>query len=164
MRVRLSPAERSGDIALRVRNLVAGYDPDHPILQIPELEVRRGQRLAVVGANGAGKTTLVRSILGELAPLSGEIRPGAKIEIGYLPQGHDYLDGSLSVLDVVQQASPESKPGAYQRNQCYFPDIHGLPYHGFGVEYLLDFPECCFNQFRHNFHNLLTSFERACPH
>jgi len=111
LHVRLSEAERSGDIVLRVRELVAGYDPDKPILRIPELEVMRGQRLAVVGANGAGKTTLVRSILGELAPLAGEIRPGAKVEIGYLPQGHDYLDGSQSVLETVQQASPQSKPG-----------------------------------------------------
>ena len=111
LHVRLGPTERSGDIALRVRDLVVGYSPEQPILRIPELEVRRGQRLAVVGANGAGKTTLVRSILGELPPLAGDIRPGAKIEIGYLPQGHDYLDGSLSVLDAVQQMSPELKPG-----------------------------------------------------
>jgi len=111
MHLRLAPAERSGDIALRVRDLVAGYSSGSPVLQIPELEVRRGQRLAVVGANGAGKTTLVRCILGELAPLAGEIRPGAKIEIGYLPQGHDYLEGSLTVLETVQQTRPELKPG-----------------------------------------------------
>ncbi|MFH1566689.1 MAG: ABC-F family ATP-binding cassette domain-containing protein, partial [Gemmatimonadota bacterium] len=110
MHMRLDRVERSGDIALRLEGLEVGYEPGRPVLRLPELEVRRGQRVAVVGGNGTGKTTLVRTILGELAALAGQVRLGAKIELGYLPQAHDYLAPDRTVLETVQQTRPDLKP------------------------------------------------------
>ena len=105
--VRLDTATRTGDIVMEI-DLVAGFEPETPIVRAERLEIRRGQRIAVVGANGTGKTTLVRTLLRELPPLQGYLRHGAKVEIGYLPQAHDYLDGGKTVLDSVRDLDPET--------------------------------------------------------
>ena len=107
IRVRLNPVKRSGDIVLQLRELTIGYAPGQPVLQLPEVEARRGMRIAVVGPNGAGKTTLMRTILGELKPLAGGVRIGASVEIGYLSQTHDYLDSEMRVLDALLEVKPE---------------------------------------------------------
>ncbi|HCV25163.1 MAG: ABC transporter [Gemmatimonadetes bacterium] len=107
----LGDAERSGDEVLGLRDLQLGYsDTAPPLVQAPEALIERGERIAVIGSNGAGKTTLVRTILGELAPLSGELRLGARVQVGYLPQLQEHLDPGHTVLDAVQEVSPESKP------------------------------------------------------
>ena len=110
IRVRLNPPKRSGDMVLEFRDLAVGYEADKPILQVPDMEVGRGQRIAVVGPNGQGKTTLVRSILGEVGLLAGSIRCGANVEMGYLSQEHDYLDPDMDVLDAVRVARPDLRP------------------------------------------------------
>ncbi|MBI2504795.1 MAG: ABC-F family ATP-binding cassette domain-containing protein [Candidatus Latescibacteria bacterium] len=108
IRLRLEGGQRSGDIVLQLRGGVAvGYEPGRVLARVPEVEVLRGQRIAVVGPNGAGKTTLVRSILGELELLEGEIRYGAAVEPGYLAQAHDHLDPEMNVLEAVRQARPQ---------------------------------------------------------
>lgn len=109
LHMRLGQVERSGDIALRLEGLQVGYEEGNVVLEVPALEVRRGQRVAVVGGNGTGKTTLVRTILGDLPALAGRVRPGAKIEIGYLPQAHDYLAPELTVLETVAGMRPQAK-------------------------------------------------------
>jgi ATP-binding cassette, subfamily F, member 3 len=110
LRVRLNPAKRSGDIVLQLRHLQAGYRSGEPIVSTPSVEVRRGDRIALVGPNGAGKTTLVRTILGELPALGGEVKHGAQVEPGYLAQAHDYLASQMTVVEAVRQAKPEWQP------------------------------------------------------
>jgi ATP-binding cassette subfamily F protein 3 len=108
IRLRLEGGQRSGDIVLQLRGGVAvGYAPGKVLARAPEVEVLRGQRIAVIGPNGAGKTTLIRSILGELDLLEGEIRYGAAVEPGYLAQAHDHLDPETTVLEAVRQARPQ---------------------------------------------------------
>ncbi len=102
--LRLPEPERAGDFVLRAENLAVGFDA--PLLNVKKLEVERGQRVAVVGANGSGKTTLLRTLLGELPPLGGEVRPGARVKTGYLSQTHAELDPDLSALDAVLAAAP----------------------------------------------------------
>jgi len=102
--LRLSPAERSGEEVLTARDLVAGHDPARPVVAVGDLQVRRGRRVAVVGANGSGKTTLLRTLLGRLPPLAGEVRLGAKVDPGYLPQTHDALEADRTPLEVVRAA------------------------------------------------------------
>lgn len=111
IKVQLKPPQRSGDMVLEFRDLAAGYAPGEPVLEVPDMAAERGQRIAVVGPNGAGKTTLVRTILEELEPLGGSIRRGAKVEIGYLSQDHDYMDEDASVLEAVRQVRPRTPPG-----------------------------------------------------
>jgi ATP-binding cassette subfamily F protein 3 len=109
MTLRLSSEQRTGDLVLRVTDLVAGYRQAAPLVTVPELEIRRGQKVAVVGANGAGKTTLLRTILGEVAPLSGQVRHGARVDIGYLSQTHAELDPQATVLEAVMAADRQCK-------------------------------------------------------
>ena len=105
IRVRLNPPKRSGDIVLSFSDVGVGYD--EPLVRVPDMELRRGMRVAIVGPNGAGKTTLVRSILGELDVLEGEVKNGANVELGYLSQAHDYFDSLQDVLGAVRQVKPQ---------------------------------------------------------
>ena len=107
IRVRLSPPKRSGDIVLDFSDVEIGYEPERPILRMPDMELRRGMRVAVVGPNGAGKTTLMRSILGDLATLAGKIKTGTVVEMGYLSQDHDYLDKGADLVDTVRRIRPD---------------------------------------------------------
>lgn len=108
MRLPLESTGRTGDIVLRLTDLNLGYEAQsEPVVRTTgEVEAHRGQRVAVIGPNGAGKTTLVRAILGELEPLAGEVRLGAKVEIGYLPQTQDYLDGSRTLVESLDDVAP----------------------------------------------------------
>ncbi len=91
---------RSGDIVLRTYGLVVGYGPGKPILRVPDLELRRQARVAVVGPNGAGKSTLLRALVGHLEPVEGEFEMGASIWPGYFAQHH--VRDDFSVLDPAQ--------------------------------------------------------------
>jgi len=99
--LKLPSGPRTGDRALRARDLTIGYQPDAPLLHAEELEVKRGWRVALVGANGAGKTTLLRTLLGELAPLAGDAEWGANVRISHLSQTHAELDGHQTALAAV---------------------------------------------------------------
>jgi ATP-binding cassette subfamily F protein 3 len=92
---------RSGDLVLATHDLVVGYEPGEPLFTSPDLEIRRADRVALIGPNGAGKTTFVKTILKEVNPLSGRVRLGAAVKIGYLAQAHAGLNLSRSVLDEV---------------------------------------------------------------
>jgi len=77
-------ARTSGRMIFEAKNLVIGYD--EPLCRPIDLLMERGQKVALVGANGIGKTTLLRSLLGELSPLSGEAKQGDNLFIGYFEQ------------------------------------------------------------------------------
>ncbi len=104
MGLSLGKAARTGDLVLGMYNLTLGYDPDDPLFTIDELELRRGDRVALLGPNGSGKTTLIRTILAEIPPLDGEFRIGANVQFGYFAQGHAGLDPEKSVLDTIIDA------------------------------------------------------------
>ena len=97
--MRLGGDHRSGELVLRTYDLVVGYD--RPLVTVPNLELRRLQRTALIGPNGSGKTTFLKTILGELPPLSGRVRPGASLRLGYLAQTREDLDLSRRVIDEV---------------------------------------------------------------
>jgi len=107
VRILLDTKRISGDLILQLRDLQAGYEPGKPIVKPPNLEVRRTQRVAFVGPNGSGKTTMLRTLMsqgqlpGQLAPLAGNVRFGAGIQIGYLSQAQDDLEPQRSVLETI---------------------------------------------------------------
>ena len=102
LRLNLSAAARSGDIVLRAHNLVVGYQDDQkPLLRCNQLYLYRNQRVAIWGPNGAGKSTFLKTALGQIPPLSGDIELGASVRVGYYAQAHEMLDPADSVLDAI---------------------------------------------------------------
>jgi ATP-binding cassette subfamily F protein 3 len=97
---RLSQMHNSGNIVLRAEKVVIGF-PGNSLFRADEVELRRGECAALIGPNGSGKTTFLRTFLGELDTLEGELYRGASLKIGYFAQAHDDLDPKLSVLDEL---------------------------------------------------------------
>jgi ATP-binding cassette subfamily F protein 3 len=106
MRLSMQAASRSGDLVLATSKLVVGHrtdDGDLRLCSCPDLDLRRGERAALIGPNASGKTTLIRTILGHLPPLAGKVRLGASLRVGYLAQavGDDGLDPKRTILDEI---------------------------------------------------------------
>ncbi len=106
--VNLQTTFRSGDLVLGLYRLQAGYVPGEPLVTVDELEVKRGQRVTLMGPNGSGKTTLLRTILKQIPPLAGRLRVGAAVRMGYFAQIQQHLDPARSVLDTLLYAGMDS--------------------------------------------------------
>lgn len=101
--VKFPPAPRSGDIAFKAVGLKAGYK-EKLVFSDADIEVRRGEKVALVGRNGEGKTTLMRIIMRELDPLGGEARTGYNVSIGYYAQNQeDILDKNDTVFETLDR-------------------------------------------------------------
>jgi ATP-binding cassette subfamily F protein 3 len=101
IRLRFQTPLRSGDKVAWSQDLVVGYDARAPLFRCPDLDLRRGECVALLGPNGSGKTTFLKTLLGELEPLAGYARLGASLNIGYYAQAHSDLDPEKSVLDTI---------------------------------------------------------------
>ncbi|HWQ12685.1 MAG TPA: ABC-F family ATP-binding cassette domain-containing protein [Roseiflexaceae bacterium] len=82
---------------------------DTELLHVPDLEIWRGQRVALMGPNGSGKTTLLRTIVGELPPLRGRVRLGHRIAITYYAQAHEGLLLHNTVIEEIRRIRPTIK-------------------------------------------------------
>lgn len=101
--VKFPPAPRSGDIAYKAVDMTVGYD-GKAVFSDAQIEVRRGEKVALVGRNGEGKTTLMRVVMGELEQMSGESRPGYNVQIGYYAQNQeDILDKNDTVFETLDR-------------------------------------------------------------
>ncbi len=108
IKVELQATLRSGDLVLQLHDLLVGYTPDEPLLAIPDVTIRRGDRVALVGGNGSGKTTLLRTLMREIPPLRGRIRLGSAVRVGYFAQVQSHLDPGQSVIDTLLDAGMDS--------------------------------------------------------
>ena len=101
--VKFPPAPRSGDLVYKASGLSAGY-PQKVVFTGAEIEIKRGEKVALVGRNGEGKTTLMRVIAGELQPLEGESRLGHNVDLGYFAQNQeDILDKTETVFSTLDR-------------------------------------------------------------
>jgi ATP-binding cassette subfamily F protein 3 len=108
--IRLRPRSRGGELVADAEGLTVGYDPGNPILTVPDFRINRGERIAIVGPNGSGKTTLLRTLFKDLASLSGSVRLGAGVDVGYLGQHSGDLLDERRALDEVLDANPRILP------------------------------------------------------
>jgi len=112
LRLQLTPLQRSGDLVLRTHALAVGYPDERRVLfRVPDLTLRRGECAAVIGPNGAGKTTFLKTILGILPPLEGEVTLGASLQVGYFAQAHEGLNPDHTLMEEIAAAAPHMLPG-----------------------------------------------------
>ena len=101
--VKFPPAPRSGDVVFKAVDLKLGY-PQKVVFSHADIEIKRGEKVALIGRNGEGKTTLIRAIMKELDPMDGEARTGHNVSIGYFAQNQeDVLDKSDTVLSTLER-------------------------------------------------------------
>ena len=103
--VKFPPAPRSGDVVFKGVDLKVGYG-EKVVFSDAQIEVRRGERVALVGRNGEGKTTLMRVIMNELDPKDGESKVGYNVNIGYYAQNQeDILDKEDTVFGTLDRVA-----------------------------------------------------------
>ena len=109
--LRLRPTTRGGQRVFELRSIGVTFGDDAVLTEV-DLEVMHGERVGVVGRNGAGKSVLLKTLVGEIAPTSGEVWVGPSISIGYLAQDQDTLDPASTPLDTVRRTVPVSEGDA----------------------------------------------------
>ena len=106
-RLKLEQTRPSGRDVLTAKHLDKSYG-ENVVLKDVELTVRRGEKIAIIGANGLGKSTLVRILAEKLEPTRGEVTWGHEVKVGYFPQDHKELfpDPNRKVLDYLWDLCP----------------------------------------------------------
>ncbi len=106
MDIRLEPNIISGNDVLSVKKLSKGFD-GQTLFDNVSFEIKRGDKVAIIGNNGTGKTTLLKIINGILAADSGEYKTGAKVYIGYYDQEHHVLSPDKTIFQEIQDTYPD---------------------------------------------------------
>jgi ATP-binding cassette subfamily F protein 3 len=106
----LRSAARSGELVLRTSDLRVGY-PGRLLFAAPDIVLRRGECAALIGPNGAGKTTFLKTVLGQLEPLEGQVTLGASLKIGYFAQAHEGLNPENTLVQEIDSFVPHWTPG-----------------------------------------------------
>ncbi|HIT42991.1 MAG TPA: ABC-F family ATP-binding cassette domain-containing protein [Candidatus Caccovicinus merdipullorum] len=106
MSITLEPRTESGNDVLTIRNLGKAFGSLN-LFQHVDIDIRRGERIAVIGNNGAGKSTLLKIIMGMLPADAGEIRPGARVHVGYYDQEQQVLHPEKTIFEEIQDAYPD---------------------------------------------------------
>lgn len=106
MRFRLEPKVLSGSDVLTVEGLSKSFG-DLTLFENLDFEIRRGEKVAIIGNNGTGKTTILKIINGLLQPDSGEFQLGSKVNIGYYDQEHHVLNMEKTIFDEISDSYPD---------------------------------------------------------
>lgn len=94
---------------IRMDNLTAGY-PDKTVLTSIKMNIVPGSRIGLLGRNGAGKSTLIKTIAGEIPPLSGEFALAKAVKVGYFAQHQlEYLDPEGTPLSHLTALAPDAR-------------------------------------------------------
>jgi ATP-binding cassette subfamily F protein 3 len=107
MKIRFLPVPRSSRTVLKARNLHKHFGAKQ-VLSGLEVDLERGDRVAIVGQNGQGKTTLSKILLKKLEPTRGEVEYGTQLSVGYYAQNQsDLLDDEATILEFMELRAPE---------------------------------------------------------
>lgn len=105
MHIRLEPNIISGNDVMTIRNLSKAFG-SQLLFSGLDMDIKRGERVAIIGNNGTGKTTILKLINGLLPADTGTITLGSKVHIGYYDQEHHVLHMEKTVFEEVQDAYP----------------------------------------------------------
>ena len=103
VKLSLDRSERSGHLVASLEDVSFGYET--PLIEHFSTQIMRGDRVAIIGANGCGKSTLIKLILGELAPTTGSIHRGTKLQTAYFDQQRSALNINETVRNNVSPGS-----------------------------------------------------------
>ena len=125
--IRIDTAAASGDRVVKIEDMSFAYG-DRPVIRHFTADILRGERIGVVGGNGAGKTTLLKLLTGALAPTSGAVTLGTRVEMAFFDQLHAQLDPTLTVKEVVAQDRDVVSVGGVQKHvYSYLADFLFTP-------------------------------------
>jgi ATP-binding cassette subfamily F protein uup len=101
-KIEIQEAGSSGQKVIEAKNITFRYDDpagdgDHPIVSDFTATLWKGDKIGIIGPNGAGKTTLLKMLLGKLEPTEGSVKLGTKLQVVYLDQLRDQIDGEKSL-------------------------------------------------------------------
>jgi energy-dependent translational throttle protein EttA len=106
----IAPGPRLGDVVVEARHLRKGYG-DNLLIEDLDFTLPRGGIVGVIGPNGAGKTTLFRMMTAQEKPDSGTLKIGDTVQIGYVDQSRDALDGNKTVWEEISGGHDEVELG-----------------------------------------------------
>ncbi|MCI9594402.1 MAG: ABC-F family ATP-binding cassette domain-containing protein [Lachnospiraceae bacterium] len=106
MHIALEPRIESGNDVLSVRGLGKSFG-SLTLFSDVDMEIKRGERVAIIGNNGTGKSTLLKIIMDMLPADAGEIRPGAKVHVGYYDQEQQVLHQEKTIFNEIQDEYPD---------------------------------------------------------
>lgn len=99
-RIEFNPSVTSGNDVLQLRNVSMGYG-ERILFKDLNLDIYRGEKVALIGANGIGKSTLFKIIMNEITPLSGEIKFGTNVNVSYFHQEQKTLNLDNTIIDEI---------------------------------------------------------------
>lgn len=106
----LPQPEQMPDPLITIDKVDIGYEPERPILKNISMMIRGGARIGILGVNGAGKSTFIKSLVGELLPLSGTINTAKGVNIAYFAQQQlDMLDPQATPLLHMLRIAPNER-------------------------------------------------------
>ena len=120
----LDGGARSGAVALTIDRVTAGWG-ERAVVENFSLQVRRGERYAIMGPNGSGKSTLLKTLAGRIAPLAGAVLPGHNVRLGYYDQTLGDLKVNGRVIDEVwdlDHSQTEEEVRSYLARFSFFED------------------------------------------
>jgi ATP-binding cassette subfamily F protein 3 len=101
LKLEFEPSDHLGRSVMRLDKLSIGFLPNQPLISAIELELRAGQRIALSGPNGCGKTTLLRTMLGKIPALAGEVHMSSTAQLGYMAQDQAGLQPDQTAVQMM---------------------------------------------------------------
>lgn len=119
MHILLEPSILSGNDVLTIKGLSKAYGEQHLFSNI-DVDIKRGEKAAIIGNNGTGKTTILKIINQAVKADTGEIKLGAKVHIGYYDQEHHVLDMNKTLFDEISDTYPDMDNTAIRNTLAAF--------------------------------------------
>ncbi len=111
----VSEGERSGRLVAELEHVTKRYG-EKRVIEDFSTRIMRGDKVGLIGPNGSGKSTLLKLILGELAPDSGHVRLGTKIQVAYFDQFRAVLDDEATLADTISPGSDMLEIGGTRKH------------------------------------------------
>ncbi len=108
--IKVQSSGRSYAHVLSMSDVTVAYGSE-PVVEAVNFDLYRGDKIGLIGRNGSGKSSLLKTLIGELAPASGDIQLGNNVSVAYFDQDLSDLNDNATVLDNIWQVDPTAEPG-----------------------------------------------------